>query len=308
MTPFAVLLAVLAVDGGFLHDLAREASVRLEAVIAARAPALVPPVPVAVHWQARKIGAVDLGATLVALTAADLDGDGKAELYAVTPREVLVFAASGRTVREVGKVAFGGELAVPASRDPVGVAVVDGDAVVAATSQWQRGLRVQLHAGRVSAVADGVAGFPVCGARVTLVPGRNYFSDDTLGGRCRDVVDAAGKNEHVAATLGMGGKLAVVVGSEKRELTGVGVAFDVADIDRDGVPEVIFSAASAPGDADTVKVVPFGGDEKKPVFRRVFNGGVAGVVAADVDGDGALDVIVAVRLVGSTKIDLWRLD
>jgi hypothetical protein len=34
----------------------------------------------------------DLGAPLVALTAADLDGDGKPELYAVTSREVVAIA------------------------------------------------------------------------------------------------------------------------------------------------------------------------------------------------------------------------
>ena len=50
------------------------------------------------------------------------------------------------------------------------------------------------------------------------------------------------------------------------------------------------------------------GDEKKGLFRRTFNGGVVGVVVADGDGDGAAEVIAAVRLAGATRVDLWRLD
>jgi hypothetical protein len=271
----------------------------------------VPPVPIAVHWKAQKLGAVDLGAPLVALGAADLDGDGKGELYAVTPREVVVLVAREHGVHELGRAQFGGELAVPASRDPVGAAARDGDAMVAAVSTWQHGLRVQLRGGRVMAATDAVAGFPVCAQRLALVPGRNYFADAggaLYAGQCRDVIDATGRSVRTSALLAPTGKLAVTVGDEHREYTGVGVAFELADIDRDGVPEVITSGSGAPGDADAVRVVAFGGDEKKPVFRKTFAGGVVGIAAVDLDGNGALDVVVAVRLVGSTRIDLWRLD
>ena len=323
MTRLAAVVAASVVLGaagvaradGFLHELAHQATQRLDAVIAARPPALVPPVPVVVRWKATKLGAIDLGATLIALVAADLDGDGRGELYAVTPREVVVLGARerGTGVRELGRVAFAGELAVPAPRDPVGAAVIDGDTVIAAASPWQHGLRVQWRSKVLSAATDSQAGFPVCARRLALAPGRNYFVDsggggDVFAGRCRDVVDKAGRAVPVTALLATTGKLAVTVGSDRREYGGVGVAFDVADVDRDGVPEVIYAGAGAPGDADAVKVVTFAADDKKPVFRKPFNGGVAGVVAVDLDGDGALEVVVAVRLVGSTRIDLWRLN
>ena len=299
---------------GFLHELAHQARLRLDAAVATRAPALVPPVPVIVRWKAQKLGAIDVGATLVALAAADLDGDGKAELYAVTPREVVVIGVSPHGLKELGRVPFGGELAVPAPRDPVGTAIVDGDAVVATVSTWQRGVRVQLRGKSVVGGPDAAAGFPVCAARLQLAPGRNYLVDqsgDIYGARCREVTDALGKPVHVTAVLATTGKLAVTLAHDppvRHDYTGVGVAFDIADIDRDGTPEVIYSGAGAPGDADAVKVVTFGSDDKKPAFRRSFTGGVAGVVAVDLDGDGALEVVVAVRLVGSTKIDLWRLN
>lgn len=46
----------------------------------------------------------------------------------------------------------------------------------------------------------------------------------------------------------------------------------------------------------------------KPLFKKPFNGGVAGVVVADGDGDGVPEVIAVVRLAGATRVDVWRLD
>jgi hypothetical protein len=51
-----------------------------------------------------------------------------------------------------------------------------------------------------------------------------------------------------------------------------------------------------------------GGDTKKGLFRRTFQSGVVGIGVGDGDGDGAVEVIVAVRLAGTTLVDLWRLD
>ncbi|MBA2540054.1 MAG: hypothetical protein H0V17_10505, partial [Deltaproteobacteria bacterium] len=69
------------------------------------------------------------------------------------------------------------------------------------------------------------------------------------------------------------------------------------------------SEASAPGATDSAKVHTLGGDDKKPVFRRIFNGGVAGLVVADGDdADDIPEVLAAVRLPGSTRLDIWRLD
>jgi hypothetical protein len=66
------------------------------------------------------------------------------------------------------------------------------------------------------------------------------------------------------------------------------------------------SGAGAPGDPDAVKVIALGTDDKKGLFRYRFNGGVAGIAVIDSDGDGAMEVIAAVRLVGATRVDLWR--
>jgi hypothetical protein len=310
-------------DDGYLARLAAAVRAELDAASAARVPRLVPPVPVTLRWRPQKLGSLELGAPLVAVTAADLDADGKAELYLITAREVVAVGVAGK-LRELGRVAFTGEPAVPASRDVVGTAVVDGSAVIAGVSSWASDLRVEWR-GKALTARPGPGGFMVCGDRLQLAPGRNHFRDGAAalyGARCRDdLVDPAGMPLRVRGELSLAGGLEVTlarcaptgtagtecVAAGVVQLRDVGVAFDLADVDRDGVPDAIVSSASAPGDPDSVRVIALG-RPGKPTFKRSFNAGVAGVVATDGDGDGVAEVIALVRSVGATRVELWRLD
>jgi hypothetical protein len=297
------------VNPGFLHRLAHEAQRKVDAQLAARAPVLVPPAPVAVKWRPIKLASLDLGAPLVALTAADLDGDGRAELYAVTTRDVIAIGWRGKRLDELARVAFAGDRALPAPRDPMGTAVVDNGALVATTSAFSHALRVTWQ-GRALVAAPGEADFELCaGEHGKLAPGRNYFENSTYGVRCRDMVDPTGAPLHVRGELAMTGKLAVDAGPGHFEIPDVGTAFELADLDRDGTPEVIYASASAPGDPDIVKVVSLGGDAHKPRWKKPFTaGGVAGIAIGDLDGDKVPETVAAVRLVGATRVDLWRLE
>jgi hypothetical protein len=316
-------------DDGYLARLAAAVRSRLDAAAAAHVTRPVPPAPVAIRWKPQKLGSLDLGAPVVAVAAADLDGDGKAEVYLVTSREVTAVSIAGR-VHKLGHVAFTGEPALPGSRDVVGTAVVErsethgiaASAVIAAVSAWTRDLRVEWN-GRTLSARHGPGGFLVCGERMALVSGRNHFYRDgaaIYGARCRrDLTDAAGAPLHIRADLSIAGVLDIAVercaadGNDCRpagtyQYKDVGVAFEIADVDRDGTPDVIASSASAPGDADAVRVIPLGGSSGKPAFKKSFNGGVAGIIVADGDGDGVPEVVAVVRLAGATRVDLWRLD
>jgi hypothetical protein len=316
---FAVGLALAlphTADAGIFQQLADQLHARVAAAIAGAA--LRPPVPVVVHWKARRIGTLDLGSPLVALAAADLDGDGKGELYAVTAREVIAISlggpgsGAGGKPHELGRVAFVGDPPAAVSRDVVGSATRDGKSIVAAVSGYARRLRVHWRGGTL--VGDpGAPGFELCTHETaTLSPGKNFFGDGPsaiYAMHCHDdLVDPTGHPLAVRGTVSTTGKLEVTVGAAHYELSGVGVAFELADLDRDGRPEAIVSAAGAPGDSDAVKVVTLGGDDKKPMYKHAFAGGIAGLVAIDGDGDGVLEVIAAVRLAGATRVDLWRLD
>lgn len=330
MRPLAAALALCCAavpparaDDGYLARLSQAVRTRLDAAAQGHVARLVPPVPVVVRWKPQKLGSLDLGAPVVAVAAADLDGDGKAELYLVTSREVIAVGLAGR-LHKLGRVAFAGEPAVPASRDVVGTAIVDGTAVIAAVSSWARDLRVE-WSGKTLTARPGPGGFPVCGDRLQLAPGRNFFRAVRDAGaamfaaRCRDdLTDAAGAPLRIRAELAVTGALDVAVErctavAECRpagsyQYKDVGVAFEIADVDRDGTPELIASSASAPGDADAVRVIALGSPASRPVFRKSFNGGVAGIVVADGDGDGVAEVIAVVRLAGAARVDLWRLD
>ncbi|MDB4953183.1 MAG: repeat protein [Myxococcales bacterium] len=304
-------------DDGLLHQLASDVRAQLDA--AGRAHAPKPPVPIAVKWKPLRIDTLDLGAPVAALVAGDLDHDGKSELYAVTAREVIALVLAGGRAKELGRVTFDGEPAVPASRDLVGAAVIDGDAVLASVSTYAHGTRASWQ-GKTLVGARGEAGFALCaGEHEALAAGRNYFGDAKTGFygvRCRrDLIDPAGRPLHVRAVLELTGKLDVAVEScaaepcvtSHFEYPNVGFAFEIADVDHDGKPELIYSAANAPGDTDVVKVVTIGGDEKRPLFKRKFDGeGIAGIAVIAVDGGE--EILVVSRQFGSSRLNLWRLD
>jgi hypothetical protein len=280
----------------FVQRLLAETRARIDAAIAARPPVLVPPKKIAVKWRLTKVASIDLGAPLLTLAS----GPGK--LYAVTPHEVVALAVQGKKLVELTRVALTGERAIPAPRDIVASAIVNGDTLVVHVSSFATSMSLA-WVDKALVATPGVAGFELCpGVTMQLTPGRNYFGDLYMS-RCASLVDVEGRALRVRGDVSVANKLTVTSGAQTFEFKDAGVAIELADIDHDGTPEVIYSAAGAPGDADTLRVLSLGDDEKKPKLKKAFTaGGIAGI--ATVNGE----VFVAVRLVGSSRVDLWRIE
>jgi hypothetical protein len=300
----------------------------LAAAVAEMVPPPVPPVPVKVTWRPKRIASINLGTPLLALVGGDLDGDKRAELYAITERDVVVFDV-GKKVTERARAALPGDIPAIRPRDQVATAYIERGAVPelrVMTSSRGHGARYALE-GKTLRELGQLDQFPACpGRTLALVQGRNHFGTQeapVYGLRCRDdLVDRAGTLLSVTAELGAGGALSVTItprlaegatsiyGGAPVEVPAVGYAYEVADVDRDGIVELIAAGAGAPGDRDVIKVISIEGAAvaKKPKHRKAFTGGVVAIAVADVDADGADEVIGAVRLPGSTKVDLWKLN
>lgn len=314
-----------------LLDLVERARGILARVSQERAATARRPLPVPVRWGPRRIATLELPG-LGALAGGDLDGDGADELYAVTERAVLVYEvqAQGQKLRERQRLPFPGREAALRPRDTVTTVAVDSQAreLLAGSSAMATSIRARWQEGSL-VVVEEVEGLPLCARRRgTLAPGRNVFLDteveaqpwraragELFGERCREVVLSDGRLAQASARLPVEGPLEVTVtpactppcAARRYEIGATGVAFDVGDVDRDGRLEVAYAGAGAPGDPDAVRVVPVA-DPRRTLFRRAFTGGVAALALVDLDGNGAAEVVVAVRLVGSSRVDVWRLN
>jgi hypothetical protein len=326
--------AALAAEPSLAERLWIEIARRLDR---ASPPAAPPPVPIAVTWRARQLAAIDFAAPLLALRAVDIDGDGPAELVAVTAAELRVMRVvpGGPAAATLARAALVGAPAVIAPREPGATAVAtratDGSLTIAARlSALAAGGLWQMRAGSLERLAE-TDGFVLCpGVRAELAPGRNYFAGPSVQWAfadwaapavperfytlaCRD--DLRGPDGHrygAAAAVDDAGRLHVwqfgpraQVGTVKR----VGAALALADVDNDGALEVITTADVMPGRSDRVRVYTFDTAALRLVHETVeFDGAVVAVAAGDLDGDRAVEVVAAVRAAGSTVVELWILN
>jgi hypothetical protein len=286
--------------------------------------------------------ALDLGAPLLALASGDVDADGEVELVALTTREIVVVAVADESCRTETRLTLPGDPPAIKPRDPIGallVADVTGDGVpeiLARSSELDGGVVVGLRDGslaRQGSFADYPAvvlrdpgGAAHVGAS-RLSDGVNYFSKDAfdLSPAWKGFVAPALPERFLTIEgLELPGRTLLGVVDEAGELrlheagaaapwvtiADVGAAFELADLDGDGDVEVIASSAKPPGDGDSLTIHSIAPDASARIVHRgsPLRGGVAAIASGDFDGDGWVDVIAAVRLVGATRSDLWILE
>ena len=267
----------------------------------------------------RAVGSVDLGAPLLDLVAADLDGDGKAELVALTPDDVAVLVLGPDGARMTARAPLEGPPPVPRPRTPVGALVVtdlDGHrAIVARSSAHAAGGIFTLAAGSLTRTGDEKA-FPVCGdagklTAVDLVPGLALFGKEPASASLPARFLAARCGGGLLAVLDAQGVLRLWKPDAKTpvaQIAAAGTAFAVADLDGDGEPELVAAAFRAPGAADAFTIYSIA-DGSARVLRKgpATPAGIVAVTTGDLDGDGAPDVVGASRGSG-TQVDLWLAD
>lgn len=256
----------------------------------------------------------------VAFAVSNLDAEGRAEIVLAHAGGIEVLRLGGATAAQkllvVGRDA--GRAVDPSgtrSRRLVGTALVASDArVIIRTSDRAAALAVGMSGGRITVgAANGPCppeAFPVDDGCARLAIGRDWFAAELVprtDGRpappvlrsgfyaraARSLRQPDGAQTFVDAIVTPRGRLGVRVGTQQVGAVGYGAALAMADVDEDGMAELIVSSAAPIGAGDRISILrarPDGGllavwtSEPLP-------GSVLTAATGDVDGDGLQELL-----------------
>ncbi len=271
-------------------------------------PAGTPPnAPVA--WQARPLAIGDVA--LLALDVGDADGDGRPEIVGVTAGEVIAWGIEGGRAQERWRVRLDGRAAAERPRAELATVSVDDGALIAHASDFSDGMK---RARGAQQAARGFS-FPGLGGACERSPGVDWFAAESCGALAGLLPDKFWSAAGLRKGGARGGSLAsaaVLPGGilwlratslAPLQVRGVGAQVALAALDRGDV--VAASEPVEPGEPDALVIRAIA--PGAPVVHRVdrLPGNVRAIAAGDVDGDGRVEIVAAVRDDAARKTELW---
>lgn len=255
-----------------------------------------------------------LSAPPAAIAVGDLDGDKRAEIVVLTDDELLVLSSEGRVVARSDL--RGMAASTRPTRESFGAVALQAGRVAWLSGRRAHGELLSFAAGtlRTTGSTDELA---LDGVTVRLVPGLNAFAAEagwfgkpvTLPAPLTTTSSRGG----VSLFLFANGTGAVTRGVPPTSVfSSAPSAAVIADVDGDGIVELVATSARYFPEGDEVKVIPIvaveaigarGGalTEGAPVWSgSTPRGRVLSSAAGDLDGDGAEEVVLGSWLADGT--------